>query len=127
MIEARAQITSANAAKLVSLSVAVVTSVSSDVRSGVPMLLVPGQGLPGVWTSPADAGILSAKARIPAVQIAFRVFMNCSPNFSFVGLANAVDHEDGSPTAGSLTRRIITASQTSCKISCMTLKGSDLT
>src|SRR6266545_2886396 len=127
MIEARVQITSANAEKLVSLSVAGATSVVSSIGSEVLMLPVTGQGLPGVWTSPADAGTLSARARIPAVQIAFRVFMNCSPNFSFVGLANAVDHEDGSPTAGSLTRRIITASQTSCKISCMALKGSDLT
>jgi hypothetical protein len=79
-----------------------------------------GTGLPGVCTSPAYAGRLRIKARIAVGQIAFKVFMVLS--YSIFGLVKAVDHEDGSPTAGSVTR-MIAVHQTSCKNSCIIVKG----
>ena len=79
-----------------------------------------GAGLPGVCTSPAYAGRLSIKARITVRQIAFKVFMVLS--YSIFRVVKAVDHEDGSPTAGSVTR-MITVHQTSCKNSCIIVKG----
>jgi hypothetical protein len=54
-----------------------------------------GEVTPGVSRSPACAGTLSAKARIAAVHIGFKVFI-VSPKLVF-GLAKAVEHKEGRP------------------------------
>lgn len=101
----------------------VALAVADTVSFGV-LTLPPGE--PGVSTSPAYTGTLSADARIDTAQINFAVVMVFAP-LGLLQLKRAVVHEDGSPSAGALSRRMIAITQPSCKIPCIFLRKGDLT